>query len=61
MTAIGDAAPDELLVGFANVLRTAGMAVTPDRTRAFVQAVALTGFDDRVSTYWSGRAKAALR
>jgi uncharacterized protein with von Willebrand factor type A (vWA) domain len=49
-------APDELLVGFANALRAAGMAVTPDRTRAFVQAVALTGFDDRAATYWSGRA-----
>ena len=49
-------APDQLLVGFANALRAAGMAVTPDRTSAFVQAVALTGFDDRAATYWSGRA-----
>jgi hypothetical protein len=56
MTDLGDPAPDELLVGFANVLRAAGMSVTPDRTSAFVQAVALTGFDDRASTYWSGRA-----
>ena len=56
MTALSDPVPDELLVGFANVLRRAGMAVTPDRTSAFVQAVALTGFDDRASTYWSGRA-----
>jgi len=56
MTILRNAAPEELLVGFANVLRTAGMAVTPDRTSAFIQAVALTGFDDRVSTYWSGRA-----
>ena len=47
---------DELLVGFAHVLRAAGMAVTPDRTSAFVEAVALTGFDDRAATYWSGRA-----
>jgi uncharacterized protein len=47
---------DELLVGFAHVLRAAGMAVSPDRTSAFVEAVALTGFDDRVATYWSGRA-----
>jgi uncharacterized protein len=49
-------AADELLVGFAHVLRAAGMAVTPDRTSAFVEAVALTGFDDRAATYWSGRA-----
>jgi uncharacterized protein with von Willebrand factor type A (vWA) domain len=49
-------APDELLVGFATALREAGVAVTPDRTSSFVQAVALTGFDDRASTYWSGRA-----
>ena len=46
----------KLLVGFADVLRAAGMAVTPDRTSAFVEAVALTGFDDRAATYWSGRA-----
>jgi uncharacterized protein len=56
MTALEDPAPDELLVGFAAVLRKAGMAVTHDRTSAFVQAVALTGFSDRASTYWSGRA-----
>src|SRR6187397_202418 len=56
MTTLQGPAPDELLVGFANVLRASGMAITPDRTSAFIQAVALTGFDDRVSTYWSGRA-----
>jgi uncharacterized protein with von Willebrand factor type A (vWA) domain len=49
-------APDELLLGFATALRKAGVAVTQDRTSAFVRAVALTGFDDRASTYWSGRA-----
>jgi uncharacterized protein len=56
MTASTAPAADELLVGFARVLRAAGMAVTPDRTSAFVQAVALTGFNDRAATYWSGRA-----
>jgi uncharacterized protein len=56
MTASSAPAADELLVGFAHVLRAAGMAVTPDRTSAFVEAVALTGFDDRAATYWSGRA-----
>jgi uncharacterized protein len=56
MTASRAPAADELLVGFAHVLRAAGMAVTPDRTSAFVEAVALTGFNDRAATYWSGRA-----
>ena len=56
MTAPMGPAPDELLVGFANALREAGIAVTPDRTRAFVKAVALAGFNNRAATYWSGRA-----
>jgi uncharacterized protein with von Willebrand factor type A (vWA) domain len=56
MTASTAPAADELLVGFAHVLRAAGIAVTPDRTSAFVEAVALTGFNDRAATYWSGRA-----
>lgn len=56
MTVQAGPAPEELLVGFAGALRKAGMAVTPDRTSAFVEAVALTGFDDRATTYWSGRA-----
>jgi uncharacterized protein with von Willebrand factor type A (vWA) domain len=56
VTASRAPAADELLVGFAHVLRAAGMAVTPDRTSAFVQAVALAGFHDRAATYWSGRA-----
>ena len=49
-------AADEVLVGFSRVLRAAGMAITPDRTRAFVEAVSLAGLDDRAATYWSGRA-----
>ena len=56
MTASRAPAADELLVGFAHLLRAAGIAVTPDRTSAFVEAVALTGFNDRAATYWSGRA-----
>jgi uncharacterized protein len=56
MTASRAPAADELLVGFARVLRAAGMAVTADRTSAFVEAVALTGFNDRAATYWCGRA-----
>src|SRR4029450_109174 len=56
MTASRHPAPEELLVGFATSLRAGGMAVTQDRTSAFVEAVALTGFDHRAATYWSGRA-----
>jgi hypothetical protein len=39
----------------ADALRS-GNGRLADRTSAFVEAVALTGFDDRASTYWSGRA-----
>jgi uncharacterized protein with von Willebrand factor type A (vWA) domain len=49
-------APDELLVGFARALRAAGVTVTPDRTRGFLEATALVGLDDQPSTYWAGRA-----
>lgn len=45
-----------ILVGFAAALRAAGLMITPDRTQAFVSAVALTGIDRREATYWSGRA-----
>ena len=47
---------EELLVGFTTALRRPGMAVTADRTSAFVEAVSLAGLDDRAATYWSGRA-----
>jgi len=56
MTLAGTPSADEVLVGFSNLLRAAGMAITPDRTSAFVEAVSLAGFDDRAATYWSGRA-----
>jgi uncharacterized protein with von Willebrand factor type A (vWA) domain len=48
--------PDELLLGFARALRSAGLAVTPDRAQSFLQAVSLAGLGDRRATYWSGRA-----
>lgn len=47
---------DEILVAFARAVRAAGVPVTPDRTRSFLDAVALVGFDDRRATYWAGRA-----
>ena len=65
MTATGPAAhaapqlrhrPDELLVGFARALHVAGVGVTQDRTRSFLEATALVGLDDQRATYWAGRA-----
>ncbi len=49
-------AADELLVGFARALRAAGVPVTQDRTRAYLEATALVGLDDQKATYWAGRA-----
>lgn len=50
----GDA--DEILLGFARALRAAGVPVTADRTRAYLDAVALAGLDDPAATYAAGRA-----
>ncbi|MFN4091230.1 MAG: hypothetical protein ACK4QW_19610, partial [Alphaproteobacteria bacterium] len=47
---------DEILLGFARALRAAGIAVTPDRSRGFVDAVRIVGLGDRRATYWAGRA-----
>lgn len=47
---------DELLVGFARALRAAGVSVTQDRTRAYLEATSLVGLDDQPATYWAGRA-----
>ncbi|SDC01162.1 vWA domain-containing protein [Nocardioides lianchengensis] len=47
---------DEVLLGFARALRAAGVPVTPDRSRGFLEAVALVGIDDRRATYAAGRA-----
>jgi uncharacterized protein with von Willebrand factor type A (vWA) domain len=49
-------APDELLLGFARALRAAGVPVTQDRTRSYLEATALVGLDDQRATYWAGRA-----
>lgn len=48
--------PDELLLGFARALRAAGVTVTADRERTFLEAVAEVGLDSRRHTYWAGRA-----
>lgn len=48
--------PDEILLGFTRALRAAGVPVTADRTRAYLDAVALAGIDDPAATYAAGRA-----
>ncbi|GAA1531361.1 vWA domain-containing protein [Nocardioides humi] len=47
---------DEILLGFATALRAAGVPVTQDRTRAYLDAVALVGIGDRTATRAAGRA-----
>ncbi|MBR7743220.1 VWA domain-containing protein [Phycicoccus sp. BSK3Z-2] len=49
-------APDEVLVGFARALRAAGVAVTADRERTFLEAVAAVGLDDAGAVFHAGRA-----
>ena len=48
--------PEEVLLGFARALRAAGVAVTADRERTYLQAVAAVGLDDQPGTYHAGRA-----
>ncbi|WP_245927557.1 vWA domain-containing protein [Nocardioides silvaticus] len=47
---------DELLLGFTRALRSAGVPVTADRARAYLDAVALVGIGDRSATRVAGRA-----
>ena len=47
---------DGLLLGFTRALRAAGLAVTPDRARGYLDAVRAVGLGDRTATYWAGRA-----
>lgn len=49
-------AADEILLGFATALRAAGVAVTPDRAQAYLDAVSLVGLGDRAATRTAGRA-----
>ncbi len=50
------AAPDAVLLGFARALRAAGVAVTADRERTYLEAVAEVGLMDPAGVYWAGRA-----
>ncbi len=47
---------DEILLGFAAALRAAGVRVTQDRTRAYLEAVAAVGVESRQATRIAGRA-----
>ena len=48
--------PEEVLLGFARALRAAGVAVTADRERTYLEAVAAVGLDDQPAVYFAGRA-----
>jgi hypothetical protein len=48
--------PEELLLGFARALRAAGVAVTADRERTYLEAVATVGLDDQPAVFHAGRA-----
>jgi hypothetical protein len=48
--------PEEVLLGFARALRAAGVGVSAERERTYLEAVAEVGLDDPVATYLAGRA-----
>ncbi|MDO5712339.1 MAG: VWA domain-containing protein, partial [Micrococcales bacterium] len=48
--------PEAALLGFARALRAAGVAVTADRERTYLEAVAAVGLDDRAAVRWAGHA-----
>ena len=45
----------QTLGGFARACRAAGLPVTADRERTFLQACAAVGLEDRDGVYWAGR------
>ncbi|HMM97067.1 VWA domain-containing protein [Phycicoccus sp.] len=47
---------EEILLGFARTLRAAGVHVTADRERTYLEAVAAVGLDDAGGVYHAGRA-----
>lgn len=49
-------APDEVFLGFARALRAAGVGVTADRERTYLEAVAAVGAGSERRAYWAGRA-----
>lgn len=55
MTAGATRDAGELAVAFTRVLRGAGLRVPTSSTIAFGEALAVTGLDDRDTTYWAGQ------
>ncbi|HEY3534327.1 MAG TPA: VWA domain-containing protein [Pedococcus sp.] len=49
-------AADEVLLAFARAVRAAGVAVTADRERTWLEAAAAVDVGDQARTYWAGRA-----
>lgn len=47
---------EEILLAFATALRTAGVQVTADRSRSFVDAVSRLSIENRTEVFWAGRA-----
>jgi len=56
MTRTLEESPDLVLAGFAEALRHAGLAVTPDRVHMFLRAVAALDATAAADVYWAGRA-----
>ena len=48
--------PEAVLLGFARALRAAGVNVTADRERTYLQAAAQVGLADPTGVFWAGRA-----
>lgn len=48
--------PEEILLGFARALRSAGVGVTQDRAGSFLTATALVGLQDADAVYVAGQA-----
>lgn len=47
--------PTRLVVGFARTLRAAGVAASPDRVQAFVEALGVLDAARAADVYWAGR------
>ncbi len=47
-------APDEMLVAFTRTVRHSGVAVTADRTHAFLRATSFADAGDRQGVFWAG-------
>ncbi|MHA7271390.1 vWA domain-containing protein [Arthrobacter sp. HLT1-20] len=47
---------EEILLAFAAAVRAAGVKVTADRSRSFIDAVSRLGMESRNDVFWAGRA-----